>query len=123
MRRQIPAAHAGDAIGLYLIAWGIFTAYMFIASLRTTAAIALVFFLLTVTFFLLGIGNSGGTEGLIKAGGWFGSGDGRRGLVCIVCGGDKLDLRAHGPAGQAAGPLRSCERERRMAAKQRIGES
>src|SRR3954471_10355961 len=31
------------AVGLYLIAWGIFTAYMFIASLRTTAAIALVF--------------------------------------------------------------------------------
>src|SRR5436309_3505741 len=31
------------AVGLYLIAWGIFTAYMFIASLRTTAAISLVF--------------------------------------------------------------------------------
>jgi uncharacterized protein len=69
---QIPAAHAGDAIGLYLIAWGIFTAYMFIASLRTTTAIAIVFLLLTVTFFLLGIGNSGGTESVIKAGGWFG---------------------------------------------------
>ncbi len=68
----IPAAHAGDAIGLYLIAWGIFTAYMFIASLRTTIAIAVVFFLLAVTFFLLGIGNSGGTESVIKAGGWFG---------------------------------------------------
>ena len=31
------------AVGLYLIAWGIFTAYMFVASLRTTAAIAVVF--------------------------------------------------------------------------------
>ena len=32
---------------------------MFIASLRTTAAIALVFLLLTITFFVLGIGNAG----------------------------------------------------------------
>lgn len=69
---DVPAAHVGDAVGLYLIAWGIFTAYMFIASLRTTAAIALVFLLLAVTFFLLGIGNSGGNEGVVEAGGWFG---------------------------------------------------
>jgi succinate-acetate transporter protein len=69
---DVPAAHVGDAVGLYLIAWGIFTAYMFIASLRTTVAIMLVFLLLTVTFFLLGIGNSGGNEGVIEAGGWFG---------------------------------------------------
>ena len=69
---KIPAANAGAAIGLYLIAWGIFTTYMFVASLRTTVAIAVVFFLLAVTFFLLGIGNSGETEGLVEAGGWFG---------------------------------------------------
>jgi uncharacterized protein len=69
---EIPAAHAGAAIGLYLIAWGIFTLYMLVASLRTTAAIALVFALLTVTFFLLGIGNANESEGLIEAGGWFG---------------------------------------------------
>ncbi len=69
---DIPAAHVGDAVGLYLIAWGIFTAYMFVASLRTTAAVALVFFLLAITFFLLGIGNSGGNEGVVEAGGWLG---------------------------------------------------
>jgi len=69
---DIPAAHVGDAVGLYLIAWGIFTTYMFVASLRTTAAVAVVFFLLAITFFLLGIGNSGETEGVIEAGGWFG---------------------------------------------------
>jgi succinate-acetate transporter protein len=45
---------------------------MTVASLRTTAAIALVFALLTVTFFLLGIGNANGTKGLVHAGGWFG---------------------------------------------------
>jgi succinate-acetate transporter protein len=69
---DIPAAHVGASVGLYLIAWGIFTAYMFVASLRTNAAVAVVFLLLAVTFFLLGIGNSGETEGLVEAGGWFG---------------------------------------------------
>ena len=69
---EIPAANVGASVGLYLIAWGIFTTYMFVASLRTTAAIAVVFFLLAVTFFLLGIGNSGETEGVVEAGGWFG---------------------------------------------------
>jgi succinate-acetate transporter protein len=70
--KDIPKADVGHAVGLYLIAWGIFTAYMFIASLRTTAAIALVFFLLAVTFIVLGIGNSGAHEDIIKAGGYIG---------------------------------------------------
>ena len=69
---KIPAADAGHAVGLYLIAWGIFTAYMFIASLRTTAAVAAVFILLAITFFVLGIGNSGGSTGTIKIGGYLG---------------------------------------------------
>jgi succinate-acetate transporter protein len=70
--KSVPKADAGHAVGLFLIAWGIFTAYMFIASLRTTAAVALVFVLLTVTFFLLGIGNAGAHPNIIKAGGWLG---------------------------------------------------
>lgn len=69
---EIPAEHLGAALGLYLIAWGIFTTYMFVASLRTTIAIALVFCLLAITYFLLGIGNSSETEGLVEAGGWAG---------------------------------------------------
>jgi succinate-acetate transporter protein len=69
---KVPKADAGHAVGLYLIAWGIFTAYMFIASLRTTAAIALVFLLLAVTFILLGIGDAGGNENITKLGGYVG---------------------------------------------------
>jgi succinate-acetate transporter protein len=69
---KIPGGEIGDAIGLYLIAWGIFTAYMFIASFRTTAAISLVFFLLAITYIVLGIGQAGGTANVIKAGGWIG---------------------------------------------------
>jgi succinate-acetate transporter protein len=69
---ELPVAHAGAAIGLYLWAWAIFTTYMFVASLRTTGAVALVFFLLAITFILLGIGNSGADDSIIKAGGWVG---------------------------------------------------
>jgi succinate-acetate transporter protein len=69
---SIPPADAGHAIGLYLWAWAIFTTYMFIASLRTTGAVALVFFLLAITFVLLGIGNSGGNEDITKIGGYVG---------------------------------------------------
>jgi succinate-acetate transporter protein len=69
---QIPEANAGHAIGLFLWAWAIFTTYMFVASLRTTGAVALVFFLLAITFVLLGAGNSGGHENVIKWGGYVG---------------------------------------------------
>jgi succinate-acetate transporter protein len=69
---SITATDAGHAVGLYLIAWGIFTLYMFVASLRTTGAIALVFLLLAATFFLLGIGDAGAHENITKAGGYVG---------------------------------------------------
>jgi len=68
----IPEAHLGAAIGLYLWAWAIFTTYMFVASLRTTGAVALVFFLLAITFILLGAGNSGDHTNMIKWGGYIG---------------------------------------------------
>jgi uncharacterized protein len=69
---SVPAAHLGDAVGLYLIGWGIFTAYMWIASLRVNVAVSLVFILLAVTFIVLGIGNSGDNTDIIKIGGWLG---------------------------------------------------
>jgi uncharacterized protein len=69
---KVPAADAGHAVGLYLIAWGIFTTYMFVASLRTTMAVSAVFILLAITFIVLGIGNAGQHSGIIKAGGWIG---------------------------------------------------
>lgn len=69
---SIPPTEVGAAVGLYLISWGIFTTYMAVASLRTTAAIAAVFVLLAATFFLLGIGNANESNGLIEVGGWFG---------------------------------------------------
>jgi succinate-acetate transporter protein len=63
---------------MYLYAWGIFTTYMFVASRRPTAAVALVFLLLAITFFIIGIGSASpagttnATNGTINLGGWFG---------------------------------------------------
>ncbi len=60
-------------VALYLWAWAIFTAYMCVASLRTSAAVFLVFLLLTITFVLLGIGDmGGGHSGVTHAGGYVG---------------------------------------------------
>jgi succinate-acetate transporter protein len=70
--KSVPESVLGGAVGLYLVAWGVFTAYMFIASLRTTGAIALVFVLLAATFLVLGIGEWTTSDGIVKAGGIIG---------------------------------------------------
>jgi uncharacterized protein len=66
---DIPESVANHATGVYLVAWGVFTTYMLVASLRTTAAVAVVFLLLAATFLLLGIGDWTTTDGITKAGG------------------------------------------------------
>lgn len=43
-------------VGVYLLAWAIFTAYMAIASTRVSLAVLVVFVLLTITYILLMIG-------------------------------------------------------------------
>jgi succinate-acetate transporter protein len=69
---KIPAADAGKGVGLYLIAWGIFTAYMTVAASRVNGAVLTVFVLLTATFIILGIGEISGTTGISKVGGFVG---------------------------------------------------
>jgi uncharacterized protein len=64
--------NAGHAVGVYLWAWAIFTAYMTVAALRVSAAVLLVFVLLTITFVLLAIGASGAHESLTHWGGYLG---------------------------------------------------
>lgn len=63
---------AGKGVGLYLLAWGIFTLYMTVAASRTNMAVLTVFVLLTITYFLLAIGEFNGSSGLSKAGGYVG---------------------------------------------------
>ena len=96
------AGNAGHAVGVYLWAWAIFTAYMTVAALRVSGAVLLVFVLLTVTFILLAIGAVGRARDGHPLGRLPRPRDGCGGLVRVVCGSDELDLRAHGAAGDAA---------------------
>lgn len=67
-----PGDSVEHAIGLWLLAWTIFTAYMLIASLRTNGALVAVFATLTVTFLLLALGALNTNDHLTHAGGWLG---------------------------------------------------
>jgi succinate-acetate transporter protein len=60
------------AVGVFLLGWTIFTAYMVVPSLRVSAAVALVFILLTVTFVLLTIGAFRSQATVTQWGGYFG---------------------------------------------------
>lgn len=70
--KDIPAAQAGHAVGLYLLTWAGFTAYMTIASFGVSRAVNVVFLLLLPTFLLLGIGNYGAHENMVHWGGYLG---------------------------------------------------
>lgn len=70
-----PASDIHQAVGLYLLAWCIFTAYMTLAALKTNLAVLAVFVLLTLTFLFLAIGafqNDPAPDTMTKVGGWFG---------------------------------------------------
>ena len=62
-------------LGVYLLAWAIFTLYMTIGALRVSGAVLAVFVLLTITYFLLAFGEFGSDaagSGLTKVGGYLG---------------------------------------------------
>ncbi len=72
---QIAAAtadHLNVILGLYLFMWGVFTAYMLIASLAGAKAVQVVFFLLTLTFFALAIGRWNNSTDWTHIGGFLG---------------------------------------------------
>ena len=69
---KVAANDVGKGVGLYLLAWGIFTLYMTVAASRTNTAVLTVFVLLTITFFVLAIGNFAGSKGWIHLGGYLG---------------------------------------------------
>jgi succinate-acetate transporter protein len=70
--KGIPVAHVNHALGLYLWAWAIFTAYMTVGALRVSGAVLLVFVLLTATFVLLAIADDGGSRTVLHWGGYLG---------------------------------------------------
>jgi succinate-acetate transporter protein len=66
------ANDVGNGLGVFLLAWGIFTAYMTVAATRVSGAVLVVFALLTITFFLLAIGEFLPSDGWHKLGGYVG---------------------------------------------------
>jgi uncharacterized protein len=77
------SAHPKDllhGVGVYLLVWAIFTAYMTVAAMRTSGAILSVFVMLTLTFIALAIGWLSESTGdfaknndtWINLGGWLG---------------------------------------------------
>ncbi len=78
----------GDAnqtfMGWYLFMWGVFTAYMFLATLRKNRAIQVVFGSLTVLFILLAIGDWWSLTTVTEIAGWEG----------IFCGSSAIYLAA-----------------------------
>lgn len=61
-----------NALGLFLLVWGIFTGYMTVAAVRVNHAVLAVFVALTLTFVVLAIGEFSKNGDITKAGGWLG---------------------------------------------------
>jgi uncharacterized protein len=68
----LPAETAHQAVGLYLLAWTIFTVYMTVASFRVSGVVFAVFAALTLTFVALTVGEFASSAGMAKFGGWLG---------------------------------------------------
>ena len=62
----------GAFVGWYLFLWGLFTMFMWVASLKKNKALMLVFLFLTATFYLLAIGAWTGEAIINIVGGYFG---------------------------------------------------
>lgn len=66
------ASEVGNSIGLFLLAWGLFTVYMTVAASRVSTAVFAVFVMLTATFGLLAWGEFAASDTIHHIGGWFG---------------------------------------------------
>ena len=66
---------AGNAVAWYLLAWGIFTFYMWVAALKGARVTMVIFLLLWITFVVLALGAFNGAaagSGLTQIGGYIG---------------------------------------------------
>jgi succinate-acetate transporter protein len=61
-----------NAIGIFLMAWMVLTFLFFLGSLRKSIGLTALFFFLTTTFFILGIGFLNQKVNIIKIGGFCG---------------------------------------------------
>ena len=60
------------AVGWYLLAWGVFTALMFVGTLRINVSLQVVFGSLTILYVLLAVSEWTGSASLAKVAGWEG---------------------------------------------------
>lgn len=74
--KWLDLSHAGVAINVALLLWGVFTLYMWIGTFALPKALWWVFLTLWITYFLLGIGGLTGNAAISHSGGWLG----------IICG-------------------------------------
>lgn len=70
------AAADEKSMGFYLLLWGIFTAFMFIGTLKHSRVSQIVFLTLAILFFMLSIADFTGNASIKLAAGWVG----------IICG-------------------------------------
>jgi succinate-acetate transporter protein len=67
-------ADASDRSGMaaYLFVWGIFTVVLFVATLKMNRGVMIVFFALTLLFFLLALADATGSAAIQRIAGWEG---------------------------------------------------
>ncbi len=63
---------SADGMGWYLLLWGVFTFFMFIATLKSNTLLQIIFLTLTILFFLLAAGDFTGNETIKKIAGFEG---------------------------------------------------
>jgi succinate-acetate transporter protein len=75
--KRIPgvAETSGPALVAYLVIWGVFTAGLFVGTLRLNRALQFVFATLVILFFMLALGHQLGNPAITKAAGY-------EGIVC-----------------------------------------
>jgi uncharacterized protein len=68
----VAAGPSETAMAWFFVAWGVFTGYMYIGTLKLNRALQTIFLLLTILFFLLAIRDFGGGEIWGTIAGWEG---------------------------------------------------
>jgi len=69
---NLASGDAAGAVGTFLLAWGIFTFYMWIATLKHPRTVMIVFLLLWITFLLLAVAEYTGNGTIKQVGGFVG---------------------------------------------------
>jgi succinate-acetate transporter protein len=69
---SLKPADAAGALGTYLLAWAIFTFYMWIATLKHARPVMIVFLLLWITFLILAVGEYQSSTTITQIGGYVG---------------------------------------------------